>query len=151
MLTSPTEALDALARHCGSPGLSFDAEGLCHFEVGTLLEVEVSAIPGHDMLRLTVSMRVLGDADRSVLYRLLSANFIGQGTGKAAFCIDPGAGEILLTQALHIRNHTAQSFVAEVEAYLRHVLVWEEEITRLRPIATDAPAPPDDAFLTFRL
>lgn len=150
MLTSPTEALDALARHSGSPGLSFDADGLCRFEVGKLLEAEIRALPQSEMVRLTVSMRVLGDADRSVLYRLLQANFIGQGTGKAAFCIDPGAGEILLTQAIHIRSHTAPSFVAEVESYLRHVLAWEDEITRLRPVATDAPAP-DDAFVTFRL
>ena len=58
----------------------------------------------------------------------------------------------MLGQAIEPRRHDAQSFVAEVERFIRYAQFWLERADNLRPTRQDAAAtPPDADSITLRL
>lgn len=141
MLASATEALDTLAKATGLGKLSFGTNRICRLDVGDTVELEIEDRAADGILRLNAAVRVVGDADFSVLRALLAANFNGEGTGKAALAINTASGEIALTQPVELLRHDAASFCAEVETFIRYVLFWQSHagVMRPEPVASTLP------------
>ncbi len=146
-----TEALTALGAKVGLKGLAFDRDKVCQLVVGDDLEVELEEM-ADGTLRLNANVRDLADADAAVMRELLVANFNGEGTGRAALAINPASAEIVLTQAVEPRRHDADSFVAEVELFVRYAAFWQEHAAGRLAGSEDGMAPGHaDGEMTIRL
>ena len=151
MLSTADEALAAFGSSKGLGQLAFNTDRICSVEFDKSLVVEIEDRPDDATIRLNSPLRPLGDADMDVLLQLLAANFNGSGTGKAALAFNMASGDIVLTQGIEYRHHSAASFIAELDRFLRIAVFWEGHAATLQPDATaEAPAFGDD-MINIRL
>ena len=142
-LRNAKEALDALAAKIGLPGLKFGKDNACELIVGEDLEIQIEDMGEGGVIRLNAAVRDMAGTDAAVLRDLLTANFNGMGTGKAALSVNPATSEIVLTQPVEATRHDAASLVAEVELFVRYAAFWREHAAGMSAGAEDgAPAMP---------
>ena len=153
MFATATEALAALGEKLGMPRLQFGADRICTLEIGGKIDLEIEDRADAALLQLNAILRVVGDADASVYHALLTANFNGQGTGKAALSINPASGEIVLTQAIDPKLHSNQSLFDEVDQFTRYALFWADHAQSLKPAprVSIRETVADASEVTFRL
>ncbi len=151
MLTSADEALQSIARKIGLPNLRFDTDRICVLDVGDTLTLEIEDKASDATVRFNAAIGYAGDFGSTALRLLLSANFNGDGTGKAALAINPASGDLVLGQVLDPRHHTADSLHAELELFVRRALFWQDRAQTL-PADVEVDAVPDtDETINFRL
>lgn len=131
MLTSPEEALAAIARHTRLPGLSFSSDRICTLNVGDDLSIEIEDKADDATIRFNATLGYAGDLGIEALHFLLSANFNGRGTGRAALAINPANDDLTIGQAIDPRHFTAEGFFAQFETFVRAALLWQEQVRDL--------------------
>lgn len=137
MLKSTDEALAAFGKTIGMPRLAFAPDNTCTLDVGDSLVLELETMSDKGLIRLNAAIRELGDADFEVLHFLLVSNFNGTGTGKAALAINRASGELVLGQPVECLLHSAESFCATVDEFVRYALFWQSHAATLKPDKTE--------------
>lgn len=151
MLATAEEALAAFASSQGLGRLVFPADRICSLAFNDSLVIEIEDRADDSTIRLNSPLRPLGNADMDVLLVLLAANFNGAGTGKASLAFNRASGDIVLTQGIDYRRHSAASFVEEMTTFLRYAQFWEGHAATLEPETIAEAQMPGTDTINIRL
>ncbi len=132
--------LAALAQQVGLPELHFDAEGCCAVAFDEIV-LNFELDPPGEQLFLYADLGAAPEGLPETLYRrLLAANLLGKGTGRATLSLDDQAQRFLLTHAVPVARLSNIDFVETVENFVNIAEHW-----RLKIADGSQPAPASSA------
>lgn len=130
----PHDLVDELGRRTGS-NVALNAEGVAALTFDNLA-VTIEVPEAGDIINLYAVVADLppqGEQRAALCERLLALNLFGQGTGQAAFAIDPLEDEVILSRVLNAGRMEYSDFEAAMDDF----------VTRLEAsFALIADAPP---------
>lgn len=136
------DAVAELGTLLGLGPIGFNEYGLCRLQFDDGLTVDLESADGGETLHICGS---LGDLPNSpqVCQTLLHANFLGEGTGGAAFALDRTSGELVLHRTLAAAQLDATGLATAVETFLNFYDGWTRKLAGFADGAsTDSAAAP---------
>lgn len=136
------DSLAELGMLLGLGPLAFNEHGLCRLQFDNALTVDLETADDGATLHLCGSLGA-APADRETLRTLLHANFLGEGTGGAAFALDGARNELLLHRTLAASQLDVPALAAAVEAFVNYYDGWTRKLAESSagaPLSSAAPA-----------
>jgi hypothetical protein len=124
------DSLAELGSLLGLGALAFNEYGLCRLQFDESLIVDLESADGGATLHLSGALGALPDS-AEVCETLLHANFLGEGTGGAAFAWDQGRGELLLHRTIAAAQLDATGLASAVETFVNFYEGWTRKLAEL--------------------
>jgi hypothetical protein len=132
------DSLAELGMLLGLGPLAFNEHGLCRLRFDNALTIDLESADDGATLHLCASLGA-APADSETLQTLLHANFLGEGTGGAAFALDAARNELLLHRTLAASQLDVTALAAAVESFVNYYEGWTRKLAE-SPAGDSAPS-----------
>jgi hypothetical protein len=142
------DAIRQFGEKVGIPDLVLQDGLLCELTIGDALDVFFQATERDTELRLNGRVGFLPSDGPETLMALLTANYNGGETGRAALSIDSETNEVFLGQAIDVARLDADQMVELVEVFVKQLTHWVGHLPTLVP-STGQERPPSESELAI--
>lgn len=125
--------LHELSIKTGLPNIKLNSAQVCRLVFDGTLTIDIESESDEKTVHIhTVIGKLPDSGQKTLFYKMLTANAFGNGTNGAVLSIDETMDEILMFSTLNVENMIYSQFEDRLECFIRTAEIW-------RAIVSDTP------------